>query len=83
MPTARDDGLTGALALAGGCTWVILPRRYLAPDYRVSWGACQPPAHSVALNHANAASLRMQGQRIRQHCDARSPPLSIAGSSGF
>jgi len=35
----------------------------------------------VALNRANTASLRVQGQWIRQHCNARVPSLSTTGSS--
>jgi hypothetical protein len=36
----------------------------------------------VALNRANAASLRVQEQQIEQYCNARVPPLSTTGASG-
>jgi ribosomal protein S13 len=37
---------------------------------------------ALAVSNPAVASLRVRGQRIRQHCNARVPLLSTAGSSG-
>ena len=46
----------------------------------VKWGCTRAQG---LMQRYYVASLRVQGQQTWQHCNARLPPLSTAGSSGF